>query len=425
MNFDPDVAERLVLGAILMNNSVLDQSIALLKPSHFQRHSYRRIYQEMVAMHERREPVELGLLHESLRGAHELERVGGTEMLSSLIDDVVQTDDLGGYAAIIRGRAKLRAIATAAETISQLCESGEPVNEIEEKAQKLLQDATGGFEDIPWLPLVDAARRYGAEIDRDAMRGDGLTGMPTGLTALDYHLLGLQRGELIVLAGRPSQGKTTLGFDIARRVARSGHKVAFFSLEMGHTRIAEKALAADMRMNSWELRRGRLTGDEWSLLIRVTESFSDVPIWICDDPRVSPARVRAKVRRLVQCERQIDVIVVDYLGLMELPAGRFDKRYELLGQAVIRMKQLAREFNASVLLLHQLNREVEKRNSPEPQLSDLAESGDIEKHCDVALFIYREGETTKLKFGKNRNGPTGIADLIYLKEQNRFENPYV
>lgn len=428
------ISERAILGLIIQEpgyNAIL-QAIETVDPDDFQIDSHRRIYRHMLKLAETNETIDELTLHDRLKASGELERIGGFTSLSLLTSGIPMTDDIGPYVRILRRKADARRLIRAGQAIMNLALDEPDRDELVGDCQEILDAAVERSQKSPFVHISDAAREWLEEVQ--AMQaGPGGSGLVTKLNAIDLPLAGLQRSELVVIAGRPSQGKTTLALDLGRRLGLSGHSVAFFSLEMGKRKLGERTLAGEGMIDTFEFRTSghtkptRWQGERWEEAYAAMERLKQCGVWVCDDSSQTPTSIRAKSQRFKREHGGLDVLIIDYLGLMDFANRGRDKRYELVGEATRKMKHLARELDCALILVHQLNRENEKRGQAEPKLSDLADSGDIEKHADVVTFVYKvpgEGseEQTFIKVAKNRNGPTAVNEVYYVRNQHRFEN---
>ena len=387
-------AERSILGAILLDNAVCNQAIELLRRDDFFLDSHRRIFDKMVVLIERLMPIDLITLSDELRRAGEFEQIGGATYIASLIDGVPRTDTIEPYAKLVKQKSMLRKLISASQQIVSLAFEEEDDADV----------------------IIDKAEQM-------AGRPEMITGVPTGFTDFDRMTSGLQRQELIVIAARPSMGKTALALNMAQYAAKNANVVGIFSLEMSAEQLVSRLLCSEARVDAHRLRTGYLNREEWARRLCETKVFID------DSAAVSVMEMRAKCRRL-KAEHGLDLLIVDYLQLMA-GRGRTESRQQEVSQISRDLKGLAKELDIPVVALSQLSRAPEQRSEHKPQLSDLRESGAIEQDSDVVCFIYREElynptdenqGTAELIIGKQRNGPTGMVQLAFLKEFTRFEN---
>jgi len=358
--------------------------------------------------------------------------VGGPAYISSLIDGVPKSANVEYYARIVKEKAILRGLIDSGNRIINLCYQGEgSAEDLLDEAQKQIFSIAEGNMRTGFTPVRDVAAPTLAYIDRLAERKELITGIPTGFERLDELTSGLQNNDLIVLAARPSMGKTALALNIAQHVAtRAGRTVGVFSLEMSKEQLFLRMLCAQARVDAHRLRTGRLGKEEWTRLTLAFGELTEAKIFIDDTPGLSIFEMRAKSRRL-KAERGLDLLIVDYLQLMR-GRTRYENRTQEVSDISRSLKGLAKELNLPLIALSQLSRAPEQRGGEhKPQLSDLRESGAIEQDADVVMFIYREEVykpteenqgMAKLLIEKQRNGPTGAVDLAFIREFTKFEN---
>ena len=423
-------AERSILGAILLDNTVCNQAIELLRREDFFLDSHRRIFDKMVALTERGSPIDLITLSDELRRAAEFEQIGGATYIASLIDGVPRTDTIEHYAKIVKSKGQLRKLITASNQIIASCfdEEDDPDVIIDRAEQMIFQIAEDrvrqGFQYIG-----EVAQRRLEQIEQMAGRPEMITGVPTGFTDFDQMTSGLQRQDLIIIAARPSMGKTAMALNMAQYAAKNGSTVGIFSLEMSAEQLVSRFLCSEARVDAHRLRTGYLNREEWARLADALRRLCETQVFIDDTPGTTVLEMRAKSRRL-KAEHRLDLLIIDYLQLMS-GRGRNESRQQEVSQISRDLKGLAKELDVPVMALSQLSRATETRSDHRPQLSDLRESGSIEQDADVVCFIYREEVynqsdenrgVAELIVGKQRNGPTGTAQLAFLKEFTRFEN---
>jgi replicative DNA helicase len=423
-------AERSILGAILLHNPVCNQAIELLRRDDFFLESHRRIFDKMIALSERLMPIDLITLSDELRRAAEFEQIGGATYIASLIDGVPRTDTIEPYAKLVKSKSMLRKLITASNQIIALAfEEEDETDLIVDKAEQMIfqiaeDRARQGFQYVG-----DVAHRRLEQIEQMAGRPEMITGVPTGFTDFDRMTSGLQRQELIVIAARPSMGKTALALNMAQYASKNANVVGIFSLEMSAEQLVSRLLCSEARVDAHRLRTGYLNREEWARLADALRRLCETKVYIDDTPGVGVLEMRAKSRRL-KAEHGLDLLVIDYLQLMA-GRGRIESRQQEVSQISRDLKTLAKELDVPVVALSQLSRAPEQRSEHKPQLSDLRESGAIEQDSDVVCFIYREElynptdenqGTAELIIGKQRNGPTGSVPLAFLKEFTRFEN---
>jgi replicative DNA helicase len=433
-------AERTILGAILLDNSVCNEAAELLKPDDFYLDSHRRIYSAMLALSEHGSAIDIITLTEELSRKKEAESVGGVAYISSLIDGVPHQPSVAQYVRIVKDKALLRKLINASNNaITRALDQSETAEEIIDSAEtqifQISEDSIGkGFVGIPQI-VKDS---FGT-LDNLYQRGQRVTGVETHFEKLDEITSGLQKSDLVIVAARPSMGKTAFAINIAENAAVIDKKVvAVFSLEMTCESLLLRMLCSQSRVDSHKLRTGFLSREDFGKLSSGLESLAHAPIFIDDTPGISLNEMRAKLRRLQKQQGQLDLVVVDYLQLMSAtPAGSGGKRYENRTQEVSAisrgLKALAKEMRVPVVALSQLSRAPEARSgNNRPQLSDLRESGAIEQDADVVAFIFREEVykqdepelegLAEIIIAKQRNGPTGTIKMAFIKKSTRFEN---
>jgi len=423
-------AERSILGAILLDNAVCNQAIELLRRDDFFLDSHRRIFDKMVVLTERLMPIDLITLSDELRRAGEFEQIGGATYIASLIDGVPRTDTIEPYAKLVKQKSMLRRLISASQQIVSLAfEEEDDADVIIDKAEQLIFQIAEDRVRQGFQYIGDVAHRRLEQIEQMAGRPEMITGVPTGFTDFDRMTSGLQRQELIVIAARPSMGKTALALNMAQYAAKNANVVGIFSLEMSAEQLVSRLLCSEARVDAHRLRTGYLNREEWARLADALRRLCETKVFIDDSAAVSVMEMRAKCRRL-KAEHGLDLLIIDYLQLMA-GRGRIESRQQEVSQISRDLKGLAKELDIPVVALSQLSRAPEQRSEHKPQLSDLRESGAIEQDSDVVCFIYREElynptdenqGTAELIIGKQRNGPTGMVQLAFLKEFTRFEN---
>ncbi len=425
-------AEQSVLGAILIDRDAVIEVAEFLRPADFYRQANGRIYAAVLDLFERREPIDIVTVAEALERRDELESIGGRAYLSSLSNETPTAVHVEQYARIVERKAVLRNLIGAAGKIAGIgyedpAEVQEAIDRAEAElfavSQKRVSSGFGLLKDL----LHEAYDR----LDYLHQHRGQVSGITTGLTDLDALTSGFQPSDLIVLAARPSVGKTSLAMNIAEHAARGGKHVAMFSLEMSKEQLVQRLISSVSRVDSRNLRSGFVEDAEWPEIANALGLLSNAPMWIDDTPNVSAMELRTKARRL-QGESGLDLVIVDYLQLMQATTTNRDaNRVQEVSEISRGLKALARELSIPVLALSQLSRQPEMRDSKEPRLSDLRESGAIEQDADLVVFLYREKdrnpedgpsdrEIIKLKLAKHRNGPTGDIDLWFNKRQTRF-----
>ena len=423
-------AERSILGAILLDNAVCNQAIELLRREDFFLDSHRRIFDKMISLTERLMPIDLITLSDELRRAGEFEQIGGATYIASLIDGVPRTDTIEPYAKLVKQKSMLRKLISASQQIVSLAfEEEDDADVIIDKAEHMIFEIAEDRVRQGFQYIGDVAHRRLEQIEQMAGRPEMITGVPTGFTDFDRMTSGLQRQELVVIAARPSMGKTALALNVAQYAAKNANVVGIFSLEMSAEQLVSRLLCSEARVDAHRLRTGYLNREEWARLADALRRLCETKVFIDDSAAVSVMEMRAKCRRL-KAEHGLDMLIVDYLQLMA-GRGRIESRQQEVSQISRDLKGLAKELDIPVVALSQLSRAPEQRSEHKPQLSDLRESGAIEQDSDVVCFIYREElynptdenqGMAELIIGKQRNGPTGVVQLAFLKEFTRFEN---
>ena len=431
-------AEEFILGGVLLENSSLDLLCEIISPDDFYAERHRIIYQEMLALTEKGLPIDLVSLTEAIEGKGKQDKVGGGSYIAQLADRIPTTANIEYYARLIREKAILRSlIVGAGEIIKTARNPGEEVPQVLEHAEQIIFDVNrqlknkrGGLVRIG-VPLQDMYHHLGriakGEVDEGVV--------PTGFMDLDNHLLGgLHPSDLIIIAARPSMGKTSLAMNIAHNVAvTEGITVAVFSLEMGVEQLVLRMLASEAKINQSAVRSSSslqlLKKEDWSKLLNASGVLSEAPLYIDDTPGISPMEIRAKLRRLA-AQGELKLVIIDYLQLMSSSRTRSDSREQEISEISRNLKAIAKEFRIPIIALSQLNRKVETRTNNRPQMADLRESGAIEQDADIICFIYRDEvynpETTQKKgiaeilIAKHRNGPVGEIELKWFPEYTKF-----
>src|SRR5450830_445153 len=432
-------AEQSVLGGLLLENEALDKVADILSPSNFYRHDHRLIFEHITKLIERNRPADIVTVAESLENAAELSAVGGIAYLGALAQNTPTAANIRRYAEIVHERAVMRKLVEVGSGIAESAYSpqGRDAQQLLDEAEaKIFQIAEGGkrssegFIDIKVL-LPQVADRIDQLFQRD--NPSDVTGVSTGYTDLDSKTSGFQPGDLIIVAGRPSMGKTAFSLNIAENVALdSGLPVAVFSMEMAATQLAMRMIGSVGRLDQHRMRTGRLEDEDWIKLTTALGRLNEAPIFIDEGAGLSSFDVRARARRLHRQCGKLGLIVVDYLQLMSAPSGKQgENRATEISEISRSLKALAKELDVPVVALSQLNRSVEQRPDKRPVMSDLRESGAIEQDADLILFIYRDQVynpdsedkgTAEIIIAKQRNGPIGMVRLSFLGEHTRFEN---
>ena len=431
-------AERMILGVILLDNSVINQAIERLKPDDFFLSSHRLIFDKMVGLVEQGRGIDPITLQEELRRSGEIDAVGGVAYLTSLFDGVPRFSNLDSYLRIVKGKSTLRRLIGASNQIMAMAfdEQEEPELILDEAERKIFAIAEDRVKE-GIVHIGEVAGKQLKVLDESAGRQQLITGISTGFRDLDFMTSGMQRGDLIIIAARPSMGKTAFCLNIAQHAAlhpqHHGQKavVGVFSLEMSKEQLVQRMLCSQARVDAHRLRTGMLGRDDWRRLGMAVGELSEAQIFLDDTPGISVLEMRAKTRRLLNEQKALDLIIVDYLQLMS-GRGRYESRQQEVSQISRELKMLAKELNVPLIALSQLSRAPETRTgNHKPQLSDLRESGSIEQDADVVMFIYREDvyrpETERqniaeIIIGKQRNGPIGSVELVFLKSMTKFED---
>jgi replicative DNA helicase len=433
-------AEQSVLGCLLIEQDAITKIADLLRSYDFYRTDHQKIYEAILELYEKRQPIDILSVTSRLEEKKELEGVGGRSYLANLANGVATASHVVSYAQIIQKKSTLRRLINAATEIVQLGfhEEAEDITRILDKAESRLFGVSEQLLRQRFIPIKDLLADTFERIDELHRESGKLRGIPTGFRDLDNKLAGLQRSDLIILAARPSMGKTSLALDICRQVAiQQKIPVGIFSLEMSKEQLVERMLCSESGVDLFRLRTGKLSDREdmgesdFSRLGHAMGELAEAPIFIDDSPTGSIMEIRTKARRL-QAEKGLGMIMIDYLQLMEGGAdSNLDNRVQVVSEISRGLKSIARELNIPVIALSQLSRQVESRPTPIPKLADLRESGSIEQDADVVLFIYREkmykkdtprGNIADLYIAKHRNGPTGMVELFFEEQRASFRN---
>ncbi|MEJ2032958.1 MAG: replicative DNA helicase [Deltaproteobacteria bacterium] len=426
-------AEQCVLGSILLQPGMLIKTLELLSPDDFYRDAHKEIYTAMLALFEKNEPQDLITVSNLLKDRNKLESMGGPAYLATLTDIVPVASNIVHYARIVREKAILRRlIQTTTEVASRCYEEQDDIDNLLEEVEQNVFEISRSKSGQSFYPLNTVMKDTFKNVEKLFERKELITGIPTGYDDFDKMTAGLQPSDLIILAGRPSMGKTALAMNIAQRSAlHFGTPVAVFSLEMSKEQLGMRMLCSESRVDSHRLRTGFLKDQDWPKLTKAASALMEAPIYIDDTPALSVLEMRAKARRL-KSEHNLGLVVVDYLQLMR---GRnsTERREQEISEISRSLKAMAKELHVPVIALSQLNRSLESRPNKRPQLSDLRESGAIEQDADLICFIYRDEVynkaednpnrgTAEVIIGKQRNGPTGTVHLAFLDQYTSFEN---
>jgi replicative DNA helicase len=432
-------AEQSVLGGLLLDNLAWDKCADLLSDSDFYRHEHRLIFAAIAKLIGATKPADVITVYEGLQSLGQAQDCGGIAYLNALAQSVPSASNVRRYAEIVRERAVLRKLIAASDEIATTAfnPQGQPVSQILDEAESRIfrigeEGSRGGAGFQQMDKLVQALIDRVQELEQNG--AEDVTGIRTGFYDLDRMTAGLQKGDLIVLAARPSMGKTAFALNIAEHVAvQEGLPVAVFSMEMGASQLALRVVGSLGRIDQQHLRTGRLRDDEWERLPEAASKLAEAAMFIDETPGLNPAELRARARRLArQYGGTLGLIVIDYLQLMSGSNHSSDEnRATVLGEISRGMKALAKELQCPVIALSQLNRSVETRPDKRPMMSDLRESGAIEQDADVIMFIYRDDYYNKdskepgvaeIILAKQRNGPVGTVKMTFLRPLTRFDN---
>lgn len=425
-------AEQAVLGAMLIKKEAIAEVQEILQPDDFYREAHRIVYEAMVQLQNDDEAVDLVTLTEQLRKSEQLDKIGGLAFITQLANAVPTAANVVYHAKIVKEKAELRSLINAATAIASAAyEDNTDVENIMDDAEKKIlavanRQNGGAFESMKSIVMRTFER-----INVLYESKGGLTGISSGFKDLDKLTAGLQKSDLILVAARPSMGKTAFTLNIASYVGTHGGKVAFFSLEMSKEQLMQRMLCAEGGIDATKLRTGQLDTQEWNKLVHVADTLSRAPIYIDDTAGITVMELRSKARRL-KAEHGLDLIIIDYLQLMQgRPSKNGDNRQQEISEISRSLKALARELDVPVIALSQLSRSVESRQIKKPMLSDLRESGSLEQDADIVMFLYREDyydkdtenkNITDIIVAKHRNGPVDTISLFFQKEYTKFRD---
>ncbi len=431
-------AERALLGSVLLDNTALNVALETLTKDDFFSDNHRLTFEKMVAISERNRTIDIVTLAEELSKDGLLEKAGGAAYLAALSDGVPvgSTGSIAEYSRIVKEKSIIRKLINASNNVIARClEASDDPETLIDLAQSQVFEIAEQKVPSGFLGIKDIVRSSFGTIDVLFDRGKSVTGVETGFVDLDNMTSGLQPGELVILAARPSLGKTALALNIATHAAIQGNPVGIFSLEMSKESLLIRLLCAEARIDSHKLRTGFSSRDDWSRMTQALGRLAEAPLYIDDAPALSIMQIRARARRM-KAEKGLSLLIVDYLQLIA-GQGRFENRTQEVSFITRSLKSIAKELHVPVLALSQLSRAPEERPGHRPQLSDLRESGSIEQDADVVLFIFRQdvykraeeeeeggepGGKTEIIIGKQRNGPTGNIRVVFIKRYARFEN---
>jgi replicative DNA helicase len=426
-------AECGVLGSIIIDPEAIVQVSDFLHADDFYRDAHHTIYEVILQLYEEHEPADFITICDELERRNKLDEVGGASYITSLINQVPTSGNVEFYARIVERTAILRRLIHAAGQIAAIAYEEGDADIALDKAEQLIFNISQRHARSDFTHMRDVLAEYMNKLDQLHERRGMIVGVPTGFTDLDRITGGLQKSDLIVLAARPGIGKSSLALSLAHNTALKFHNsIALFSLEMSKDQLAQRLLSMDAKIDQQRLRTGIIEEDEWDRIVYAMDTLSESNIWIDDTAGISTMEMRSKARRL-HAEHGIDLIIVDYLQLMQATIGgrRNENRVQEISEISRSLKGLARELNLPVLALAQLSRAVESRQSKVPQLSDLRESGSIEQDSDIVMFIYRddlynqESERKNIAdiiIAKHRNGPVGEISLYFQASQTRFRD---
>jgi len=424
-------AERAVLGGLMLDSVAAGDLAELLEPDDFYREAHGKLYELLLDMAEKGDPTEMVAVVEKVASTNSAEEMGGLSYISSLPDNVPSTENIEYYANIVRERAIVRRLLAGLVEVAERARAGtDELPELLDFAESTIFKVTQEKSSSDWQVISKIVDQEFMRIQQLSERSGDVTGMPTLLVDLDKMLAGLQKTDLVILAARPAMGKTALALNVGLNVAKEGHGVGLFSLEMSAGQLVTRLLCVEGRVDAGKVRTGFLSREhDWPNLTRAAESLYRMPIYVDDTPGLNITQLRSKARRLKSLCPELGLLIIDYIGLMS-GDGRVS-RQEQIAQSSRGMKALAKELDVCVLCLSQLNRAVEQRKPQIPQISDLRESGAIEQDADIIMFIYREeyynpesprvGEADVI-VAKQRNGPTGTVTLHFEGKQTRFDN---
>ncbi|OGW39281.1 MAG: replicative DNA helicase [Nitrospirae bacterium RBG_13_39_12] len=426
-------AEQSILGAVLIDNEALPKALEIIDPEDFYKQSNRKIFYTMTELFERSEPIDLVTLSEHLKKNDQMEAVGGISYLSSLVNMVPTAANVRYHSKIVREKAILRGLLrSATEIASRVYEDNFDAEDLVDYAEKSIFEISDKRIKATFVTLKDVIKDSFQMIENLYDKKETVTGVPSGYKDLDELTTGFQKGDLIVIGGRPSMGKTAFALNIAQHVGvELKEPVAIFSLEMAKEQLALRMLCAEAMVNSNSIRKGFIKKEDWHKLTSAASNLTGAPIFIDDSSSITVLELRAKARRL-KMEHGLSLVIVDYLQLMR-GKGSFERREQEISDISRSLKALAKELSVPVIAVSQLNRSVEQRRPPKPILADLRESGAIEQDADVILFLYRDEIYNKdnqavkglaeVDIAKQRNGPAGeTIKLTFMSKCTRFMN---
>lgn len=427
-------AEQSVLGSLLIDKDAITKIADVVRPDDFYKDTNGLIFEAMLELYEKREPIDVVSLSNNLSEKEQLDTVGGRSYLVSLANAVPSSSHVVSYAQIVQKKATLRRLLQVASEITGLgYQETEKIEELLDQAEQKIFGVSQKYLKQNFIPIKSVLTEAFDRIDELHRESGKLRGIPTGYADLDNILAGLQKSDLIIIAARPSIGKTTLALDIVRQVATTSKvPVGIFSLEMSKEQLVDRLLCAQAGVDLWKMRTGRLSEDEdFTNINHAMGDLSEAPIFLDDSATANVMEIRTKARRL-QAEHNLGLIILDYLQLMQGESAT-DNRVQEISEITRSLKAIARELNIPVIAISQLSRAVESRTPPIPKLADLRESGSIEQDADIVIFIYREAMYKKdldparrniaeIYIAKHRNGPTGVIQLYFDENKVSFKN---
>jgi len=433
-------AEQSLLGSLLIDKEAMIKVADLIRPEDFYKEIHGMIFEAMQDLFSKHEPIDILSAANRLEEKKQIETVGGRGYLMQLSNAVPTSSHADHYASIIHKKAVLRRLLEAAASIDGIVNEKDDISVILDKAEQALFSVSQQHAKQAFTPIKNILEQAFDRIDELHREKGKLRGIPTGFAKLDNFLSGMQKSDLIVLAARPSVGKTSLALDFARHAAKTGHAVGIFSLEMSKEQLVDRLICAEANINLWKMRTGNLveSSDDFTRIGHALGTLSEIPLYIDDSANANIMEIRTKARRL-QMDRKLDMLIVDYLQLMESRSGNSnsDNRVQEVAEITRGLKSIARELNVPVLALSQLSRAVEMAKPAIPKLAHLRESGSIEQDADVVMFIYRKSadrnyrlddlspqdkSTAEIHIAKHRNGPTGEVHLYFDQDRVCFKN---
>ncbi len=425
-------AEQSVIGSMLIDKEVIPVVMEVLKPEDFYRPDHKEIYDVIIELFDRAQPIDLITVSERLRLHGKLDLVGGLEYLTNIATDVPTTANVKHYAKIVEEKSLLRKLIKASSDIVDLgFNASEEVSFILDKAEQNIFDILQKRSSQGFVPIKDALVDAFNKLEELYNNKGHITGIPTGFVDLDFKTSGLHNSDLVLIAARPAMGKTAFALNLAQNAAiHSGVPVALFSLEMSREQLVNRMLCSEAMVDSNKMKTGQLEDNDWQKVARALGPLSEAPIFIDDTPGISITEIRAKCRRM-KLEHNLGLIVIDYLQLMQGSRSRSENRQQEISEISRSLKILAKEIDVPVICLSQLSRAAETRTDHRPILSDLRESGAIEQDADIVMFLYRDDyynpDTEKkniaeIILAKHRSGSTGTVELVWLGQYTKFAN---